>query len=235
MPELMLGDHEQVALRALLAAEPVPGNPVPPRDFLENVARLVPCDVVGACLALNVGPMIDESHVPRGYYDRYVETANDDTGGLYVGVLHWSRLPLQAEECQAILPGHVDAISVGFRSGPNAVAQIYLDRHKRPFSERDLAVLNLLVPVFQRHLRQAPTASLPSDVTVQERRVLMEVAAGHSNSEIAATLFIAQSTVRKHLENAFRKLGVTNRLAAVVALEGVNTREDRRERIARYA
>jgi DNA-binding NarL/FixJ family response regulator len=31
---------------------------------------------------------------------------------------------------------------------------------------------------------------------------------------------IAPSTVRKHLEHAFPKLGVTNRLAAAMAFEG---------------
>ena len=32
---------------------------------------------------------------------------------------------------------------------------------------------------------------------------------------------VAPSTVRKHLEHSFRKLGVSNRLAAVKAYEGL--------------
>ena len=47
-----------------------------------------------------------------------------------------------------------------------------------------------------------------------------EVAAGLSNAEIAGGEFIAVSTVRKHPENAYRKLGVTNRMAAVARLRG---------------
>ena len=50
--------------------------------------------------------------------------------------------------------------------------------------------------------------------------MLMHVAAGRSNADIADRLFIAESTVRKHLEHSFRKLGVTSRLAAVAALQG---------------
>ena len=46
------------------------------------------------------------------------------------------------------------------------------------------------------------------------------VAEGLSNAEIAVRLVVAPSTVSKHLENAYRKLGVTNRLAALHALEG---------------
>jgi hypothetical protein len=48
----------------------------------------------------------------------------------------------------------------------------------------------------------------------------MEVAAGFSNPEVAANLCIAAATVRKHLEHAYRKLGVSNRLAAVIQFNG---------------
>ncbi|MGI8645742.1 MAG: response regulator transcription factor [Nocardioides sp.] len=236
MPELVLSDVEQKALRALMSAEPLPGQPIPSVEFLENVERLVPCEAMGACLALNDGPMVGSTELRRSYYDHFVDEAPDDGGPLYIGVMHWSRNPRQAEACQAILPGHVDGISIGFRSGPGAVAQIYFDRRSRMFSDRDLAMLDLLLPVFQRHLRQEATRRLPTSLTVQERRVLMEVAVGLSNGEIAEALFIAPSTVRKHLEHAFRKLAVTNRLAAVTALSGPLTADtDVEERVARFA
>jgi Bacterial regulatory proteins, luxR family len=47
---------------------------------------------------------------------------------------------------------------------------------------------------------------------------------------------VAPSTVRKHLEHIFRKLGVTSRLAAVAALQGRDDPGlDLRERIDRFA
>ncbi len=46
------------------------------------------------------------------------------------------------------------------------------------------------------------------------------MAAGRANAEIAASLCVAESTVRKHLENSYRKLGVSNRMAAVARLRG---------------
>ena len=57
--------------------------------------------------------------------------------------------------------------------------------------------------------------------------MLRQVAGGLSNAEIADRLSIAPCTVRKHLENAYRKLGVSNRMAAVVAIEGGRAPEDR--------
>jgi DNA-binding CsgD family transcriptional regulator len=52
-------------------------------------------------------------------------------------------------------------------------------------------------------------------LTPREREVLALVSEGRSNGQIAASLCIASGTVRKHLENVYAKLGVTNRTAAV--------------------
>ena len=48
--------------------------------------------------------------------------------------------------------------------------------------------------------------------------------------------FVSVGTVRKHLEHAYRKLGVTNRVAALARLQGCDEPGiDFRERIDRYA
>ena len=195
--------------------------------MLELIAEFVPCDIISAVLMEETGPVAFVELLPR-------PTSGASAGcTLYVGTLHWTEIPLQAAGCRA-LEGVTDGVAVGFRNGPTAIAQIALDRRKNLFTERDLAKLDLLVPVVQRHLRTRPTPTLPATLTVQERRVLNHVATGLSNGEIAESLFIAPSTVRKHLENVYRKLGVTNRLAAVVALHGGPLSDpDRSERIDR--
>ncbi len=49
----------------------------------------------------------------------------------------------------------------------------------------------------------------------QEIGVLRELARGRSNKEIAAALFISEQTVKFHLRNIYRKLGVTSRTEAL--------------------
>ena len=48
----------------------------------------------------------------------------------------------------------------------------------------------------------------------RQREVLRLVAAGHSNTEIAETLFISVNTVKFHLRCIFRELGLHNRVQA---------------------
>jgi DNA-binding CsgD family transcriptional regulator len=73
-------------------------------------------------------------------------------------------------------------------------------------------------------------------LTLTERRVLSHVAAGRGNAAIAESMCIAIGTVRKHLENAYRKLGVTTRVAAIARMRGSDAPGlDMRERLDRYA
>jgi DNA-binding CsgD family transcriptional regulator len=55
-------------------------------------------------------------------------------------------------------------------------------------------------------------------LTARERQVLDQVVLGKGNDAVALTLGIAPATVAKHLEHAYRKLGVQNRTAAAALL-----------------
>jgi len=73
-----------------------------------------------------------------------------------------------------------------------------------------------LAPVIATRLLnrlRAPRVSL----STREIDVLQLVAAGRSNSEVAASLFISETTVKSHLAHIFTKLGVASRTAAVSA------------------
>ncbi len=71
-----------------------------------------------------------------------------------------------------------------------------------------------LAPIIASRLldrMRTPQASL----SAREMQILDLVAAGQSNVEIAAELFISETTVKSHLAHIFTKLGVTTRTAAV--------------------
>lgn len=53
-------------------------------------------------------------------------------------------------------------------------------------------------------------------LTPQEKKVLILLASGFKNAEIAQKLFISEKTVKTHINKIFKKIGVTNRLQAAL-------------------
>jgi DNA-binding NarL/FixJ family response regulator len=70
----------------------------------------------------------------------------------------------------------------------------------------------------QRRGGIAKNARLIDVLTTREAEVLHLLAHGKSNSEIARILKVKSSTVGKHLERVYPKLGVENRTAAASIL-----------------
>jgi DNA-binding NarL/FixJ family response regulator len=66
------------------------------------------------------------------------------------------------------------------------------------------------------HQPPAPDDAGFSSLTDREKEILHEVAAGLSNGEIAAKLYLAEATVKTHLGRILNKLGLRDRVQAVV-------------------
>ena len=83
----------------------------------------------------------------------------------------------------------------------------------------------LLAPALLRRLvedyisRPAPGAAPPAELdelTPREREVLTFIARGLANAEIAARMFVSEATVRTHVTHILAKLGLRDRVQAVV-------------------
>ena len=83
----------------------------------------------------------------------------------------------------------------------------------------------LLAPTVTTRLLERFAATLPTPeerapalatLTDRERDVLELVASGLSNSEIAERLFLGETTVKTHVSSLLRKLGLRDRVQAVV-------------------
>lgn len=129
------------------------------------------------------------------------------------------------------LPLHVDA---------RLLVSFVLNRTARNFSDRERALLELVRPHLstlywqsfsleqaQRVVASDETppvdahdspANLIAALTPREREVLGWVAAGKTNTQIAAILGTMPRTVAKHLERIYEKLGVETRTAAAMRL-----------------
>jgi DNA-binding CsgD family transcriptional regulator len=66
-----------------------------------------------------------------------------------------------------------------------------------------------------RHMVLSNTAPTIVDLTSREIQILRSLQSGASNLQMAEDLFIAESTVKSHLYQVFRKLSVKNRIQAI--------------------
>ncbi|MEW6155151.1 MAG: response regulator transcription factor [Actinomycetota bacterium] len=69
-----------------------------------------------------------------------------------------------------------------------------------------------LLATFSKAPTAAPRAQPIEPLTAREEGVLLAVARGRTNAEIAGELFISLSTVKTHLASLMNKLGVRNRV-----------------------
>ncbi|GJM37995.1 MAG: DNA-binding response regulator [Acidimicrobiales bacterium] len=79
------------------------------------------------------------------------------------------------------------------------------------------SVTKRLIEEFARQPTLAgPDAVLPDDLTERETEALQFLAQGMNNREIAAEMFIGEATAKTHVSRLLTKLGVRDRVQAVV-------------------
>jgi DNA-binding CsgD family transcriptional regulator len=119
--------------------------------------------------------------------------------------------------------GQQDGLGLDIRFDDGCLVSLVTTRGRRGYSSSDRAKLAALGAhvrhVYARLDRERRIAVRPSIVlqrlSVREREILAHAGNGSRNSEIAVLLGIRAGTVKRHLENAYHKLGVGNRRDAV--------------------
>jgi DNA-binding CsgD family transcriptional regulator len=83
------------------------------------------------------------------------------------------------------------------------------------------AVVRALLAGYLVYPQSLRPAIRPPPLSARERQLIELVAQGLTNREIAQRLFLAESTVKRHLSRSFRRLGVSSRgeAAALLALQ----------------
>lgn len=153
-----------------------------------------------------------------------------------IGRRRYHELPIYQEYFHPAGLDHM--IDLGLPTAPRRHRSFILFRGTGAgdFSERDRAVLEVLRPqlcgleahaALRRRLSgalrlQGGESSTCTELTPREREIVELVAEGKTNAQIAAQLWVASSTVKKHLEHVYEKLGVGRRTAAATLMRAIH-------------
>ena len=157
----------------------------------------------------------------------------------FLSLTQFRRLDLHNELFRPLRINYQLAVTIP--SPPDVVIGITFNRFRKDFSERERALLAAIRPhlaqayrnvseretlveraeTAERALWSTPATALAS-LTRREHDVLVLVADGKTNLQIAHRLSLSSRTVQKHLEHVYDKLGVRTRTAAAMKLGQVS-------------
>jgi DNA-binding CsgD family transcriptional regulator len=239
------GSDYRGILEFVHAAGEVDGHDPFPAHVLTRLRELIPCDTVSYgdfdCAGDAWRTGVRYSGEPRAPVTRAIREAHRRLKYQYpyrpwspearfplrwsdlLSRREWHALDLYWEVCRP-LDGEYELDF--WLATPDGIAGGFgFDSFKRDFSERDKLVLDTLKPHlvqlwYNADARKRESGSL-AVLTPREREILLWVARGKSNLEIAGLLYLAPGTIRKHLDNVYDKLGVSNRAGAVGLAVGI--------------
>lgn len=176
----------------------------------DDIRVLTPMSAGAEMVIMSLGP---EERIPASVKDLAVHL---DKHVLLIAS-RWSRQRLDyafaagaagclvKEPSMSHLPGAVRAVRAGLSVMSPSI-------HKRLHARERV----LRRPAKAASVGEVPVNRLLEMLTERERQVLHLLAEGWSNAEVAAQLLISPTTVKSHVSNALSKLGVRNRIQAVL-------------------
>lgn len=96
-------------------------------------------------------------------------------------------------------------------AGADATIDTSVDAARMAVLVREIAAGTVFHTPRRRQTAEQPAAA---NLTARELEILQLMAAGATNSMVAAQLWVTEQTVKFHLSNVYRKLGVANRTEA---------------------
>ena len=121
----------------------------------------------------------------------------------------------------AVAQAEPEGVTRPFLDEGEPMAALLADLHaaardtRRPVGSVSPAFLGSLLAAFGGKAQRRHRTGLIEELTERELEVLGLLAAGRSNADMAAMLFVEQSTVKTHLIHLYSKLGVHSRTQAV--------------------
>ncbi|HWC42695.1 MAG TPA: LuxR C-terminal-related transcriptional regulator [Actinomycetota bacterium] len=232
---LALGDGAAAAAWASAVAWAGPVEPMAVADALRFGAAGVEAAGVTPAQVLVAQARATGDQDLLGQAERHLEAAWELAEGRRIGWLRLRVLILRALLADA--KGDRDAAlgwlgTAAAHAEPEGTRRPFLDEgapmaalladlrvaardRRRPAGGASPAFLGTLLAGFPGQEAGPHRTRLIEPLTEQERRVLRLLAAGRSNAEMAAELFVEQSTVKTHLVHLYSKLGVHSRTQAV--------------------
>jgi len=211
-----------------------------PLAVLDRVRALVACDMVSFVefnsarqihfVAQGVGDDGEEDDIPGDetafwahYWDclacSYPDRSGDDRSVTMLSDFYtpqqWHNTGIYSDYFAAFGIEHDMMLCISAPTGRSRRLILFrgrgldFDGHDRLLLSLLRAHLNELYQELERARRPVPT------LTTRQWELLHLVASGRTNAEIARELVVSSDTVRKHMENIFGRLHVTNRTAAI--------------------
>jgi len=220
-----------------------PGEGLPP-SLLQDLIDQIRCDVVAfggfdsrqqqmwytqTVRGRGADAVTDRSAVHWEHYWNcelcsYPDRTGDLRSVITIGDFHSTRQWHAIGRCGIYRPLGFDhalmltlPVAPGHTAGPGRTLRLFFFRGRgADFSESDRAQLTLLRPhLHEAHLDAERRRHPEPRLTTRQLDLLRLVADGNTNGQIARRLSITEGTVRTHLENIYRKLGVSSRAAAI--------------------
>jgi two-component system, NarL family, response regulator DegU len=105
-------------------------------------------------------------------------------------------------------------IQSAFRRGASSYILKSVNPDDLPSAIRQIVEGTVTHRSMSAHTDAAPRTP-PGGLSAKEVAVLSELCHGHTNKQIAASLWLSEQTVKFHLRNVYRKLGISSRTEAL--------------------